>query len=205
MGYDSLREPSAGGILGEPHQHSETEGRVFPPRLRALFAELDGHSGRIPVGVLEPALRELRVRPEELAAFSFFDGYRYRRNELRSTPAYEALLICWRAGQRSPIHDHQSSGCAYRVLRGTATETVFARSATGLVYPTHTRDQPIGFVGTNQDDDIHQVSNLQERDDLITLHIYSPPLLVISTYSLTDPRMGPFVAPPVELEAGAGI
>ena len=41
--------------------------------------------------------------------------------------------------------------------------------------------------------DIHQISNLQPGNaDLVTLHLYSPPLLVMGQYSLTDPAVREF-------------
>ena len=43
----------------------------------------------------------------------------------------------------------------------------------------------------SQDTDMHQVSNLQAGSaDLVTLHIYSPPLLWMGTYSMTDASRG---------------
>jgi hypothetical protein len=38
---------------------------------------------------------------------------------------------------------------------------------------------------------MHQISNLQAGDaDLVTLHVYSPPLMWMGTYSLTDRTRG---------------
>ena len=46
--------------------------------------------------------------------------------------------------------------------------------------PERTRKLPEGFICATQDQDIHQISNLQPGNaDLVTLHIYSPPLLVM--------------------------
>lgn len=38
----------------------------------------------------------------------------------------------------------------------------------------------------SQDEDTHQVGNLQKSEDLITLHAYSPPLKNIDIYSLDN-------------------
>ncbi len=78
-----------------------------------------------------------------------------------------------------------------RVLQGTLTETLFAFAANGHILPTCSREfQPAQVLGS-QDTDVHQVSNLQPLNaDLITLHVYSPPLLVMGTYSLTDNLRG---------------
>ena len=93
-----------------------------------------------------------------------------------------------------------------RVIQGVATEPVFERTDEGLVYPTSTRELPTGAVCGSQDDDLHQVSNLQPAGhDLVTLHVYSPPLLSMGVYSLTDGSVKRFVDPINGLIDGAGI
>ena len=171
-----------------------------------LLAELDEHRERVSLECLKDRLNDLDVDPDEVREYMRFSDKRYQRNLLRSEPAYHALVLCWRNGQRSPIHDHQGSSCGVRILRGVATETVFEWSANGLIYPARTRELSPGMVTVSQDDDIHQMSNLQPGDaDLVTLHVYSPPLLVMGTYSLTDPTRKEVVDPVFEFAAGAGI
>ena len=155
--------------------------------LEQFCAELDAYSARIPLNVLTHGLRQLHIDFPALEKFVQFSVERYRRNLFRAGPAYHALVLCWRNGQRSPIHDHRGSACGVRVIRGEATETVFAMTGHGHVYPERTRTLPEGFICATQDQDIHQISNLQRGNaDLVTLHLYSPPLLVMGQYSLTD-------------------
>ena len=46
------------------------------------------------------------------------------------------------------------------------------------------------MVGS-EDEDLHQISNLQaDAAELVTLHVYSPPLIMMGTYSLTDHLRG---------------
>jgi cysteine dioxygenase len=71
------------------------------------------------------------------------------------------------------------------------TETRFDFAPNGHVKAIGSRDYQEGAVVGSQDSDLHQVSNLQAGDaDLVTLHVYSPPLLRMSTYSLTDQTRG---------------
>jgi cysteine dioxygenase len=115
-------------------------------------------------------------------------------------------VLCWRAGQRSPIHDHRGSSCGVKVIKGVATETFFDRTPHGHVYATGSRALNQGAVCGSQDDDLHQMSNLQAPgQDLITLHIYSPPLIVMGLYSLTETRVREFNDPVATLCDGAGI
>ena len=119
---------------------------------------------------------------------------------------YHALALCWRSGQRSPIHNHAGSVCGVKVLTGIATETKFERSPCGQLKPTTTGDLPAGGACVSFDSDTHQVSNLQPHGtDLVTMHVYFPPLLRMDTYSLNDNRVGVFIPSDFNFSHGGGI
>lgn len=155
-----------------------------------LFRPLDDYqaSDRLPLEVL---LRWLRAHPltlDDVAGALHFAADRYVRNLLHAGPNYQALVLCWRNGQRSPIHNHRGSNCGVRVVSGIATETSFRRAPNGMLVPVVTRELPAGHLCASADDDVHQVSNLQADDaDLVTLHLYSPPLLRMEVFSLDTP------------------
>src|SRR5262249_17912047 len=106
-----------------------------------------------------------------------------------------------------PIHDHQGSSCAVKVLRGSALETQFERAPNGMIYATGSRQLTEGHQTATQDADIHQISNLQAGSaDLVTLHLYSPPLLCMNYYSPLDASVAQFVDPiNAEFVGGDGI
>lgn len=159
--------------------------------LNELFAALDGLPAAPTLQQLVRILRRLRVPRDELRRMARFGQRTYRRNLLHAASHYQALALCWRSGQRSPIHDHRGSACAVRVLAGLATEVIFARSAAGLIYPVRTRALPQASVCASFDADVHQMGNLQAAgNDLITLHIYAPPLLEMRIYSLGESATG---------------
>ena len=167
----------------------------MPATLPELLKTLDFYSDRIPLVELTRRLEGLVLDLDEVRDYLVFGPDHYRRNLMHTGPAYHALILCWRAGQRSPIHDHRGSRCAVRVLKGVATESQFVRTQDGLIYPTFSRQIPAGSVCASQDEDIHQMSNLQSGLDLVTLHMYSPPLLVVGTYSLTESVVDEFYDP----------
>ena len=174
--------------------------------LADLFEELDGYDDRVPLAVLADRLPQLRIHSTQIQPFVHFGTDHYRRNLIRTGRAYHALILCWQAGQRSPIHDHRGSSCGVRVLSGTCTETVFDRTPCGHVFPTRSRRLEEGYCCGSQDEDIHQISNLEaDGKPLITLHIYSPPLMKMGTYSLTSPARVESTEPVHEFTAGAGI
>lgn len=163
-----------------------SETKPFPSSsLTELFDKLDSFETPIPLDVLREELRRLSLDPQEVGPWTHFSDNRYLRNLIHEGPCYQALLLCWRSGQRSPIHDHKGSACAMKVIQGKATETIFEKAATGHVYATASQDRRQGEVAASLDADIHQISNLQE-ECLVTLHVYSPPLLSMGSYSLFD-------------------
>lgn len=179
---------------------------MIPPSMQSFLGWMDDHEARVPLAELVEALRRLRVTYNDVRHVARFSAQRYQRNLLHSGPGYHALILCWRNGQRSPIHDHRGSSCGVRVLLGDATETKFDRAPNGLYIPTATRTLHEGEVCGSQDSDVHQVSNLQPNGkDLVTLHVYSPPLLNMRTYSLTDSSVGEYEDPILELVDGGGI
>jgi len=179
---------------------------IATSKLSKLLHYLDNLTERAPIEELENRLRSLDLTVEDVAQYAQFDKAHYRRNQVRGTPWYHLLVICWKSGQRSPIHNHAESTCGLKVLRGIATETKFETTPSLLVKALSSRDLHEGHITASQDADIHQISNLQaDGTDLITLHIYSPPLLRMKTYSLTDRTVGEYVPEIFEHGFGSGI
>jgi len=171
-----------------------------------LFAELDDYKESVPLDLLTHRLTQLEISLDDVREQMQFGVTTYKRNLIHEGPAYQALVLCWRSGQRSPIHDHRGSKCGVRVLSGTATETLFNQTEDGWIYATGSRNFGESRVFGSQDSDIHQVSNLRPHgENLVTLHIYSPALLVMGTYSLTDATRGEFNDPVYAFVDGAGI
>lgn len=159
--------------------------------LKELFAQLDRHVDPIPVEKITALAKRLELSRGDIRRWARFGDTCYQRNLIHSGPAYQALALCWRSGQRSPIHDHRGSACVVRVVEGIATETIFDLSPSGLIFATATHHREAGSVCGSVDADIHQMGNLQDASsDLISLHIYSPPLLAMRTYFLGDCVIG---------------
>lgn len=157
---------------------------VSPPASVLPIARyLASLGGRASLAVLEDLLRAAHVTRDDLRPFLRFGTKGYVRNTIAAGEHYELLALCWRSGHATPIHDHKGSSCAFKVIHGTGTEIRFERSDSGLIVPVATTRMPPGYVCAAEDDDIHQVANAQSPDqDLITMHIYSPPIKRMNTY-----------------------
>ncbi len=147
-------------------------GATRCPKLQPLLDYLDSLNERADLATLHRSLGELSVTRGDLMPACVFQRDRYRRNLIRETEHYELVCLCWQSGQRTPIHDHQGSSCAFLVVEGITTETRFQRSPSGLVFPSMTAHHEPGYICASAEADIHQVANTQPPGaDLITLHI----------------------------------
>src|SRR5262245_34690168 len=159
--------------------------------LKDFFTYLDALESRASLTDLTARLSRLEFARAEITPFIRYSSSSYSRNLVRSGPFYSFLVLCWKNGQRSPIHDHKGSSCAVRIVEGVASETLFELAPNGHIRPTISRDVNAGATIGSQDTDIHQISNLQAGGkNLITIHIYSPALMVMGTYNLLDTKRG---------------
>jgi cysteine dioxygenase len=179
---------------------------VPQPPLAALL-ELTDYSERIPLAVLAGWLSRTSVTLDMVRPFLHFSSDHYVRNLMYAGASFQALVLCWKSGQRSPIHDHRGSSCAVKIISGVATETTFAQAANRMIFATGSRQLRAGDSCASQDADVHQMSNLQPAGtDLVTLHIYSPALFRMNMYSLVDAKVQQFFDPVnEEFLSGAGI
>jgi predicted metal-dependent enzyme (double-stranded beta helix superfamily) len=112
----------------------------------------------------------------------------YARNLVCRTPFFELLVLCWRPGQESTIHDHAGALNAIRVYSGELTSRTFRRaggvlSAAGPVSQDAEERVPADahMIGLDRGG-IHQLANTTGQD-LVTIHIYAPALMELNVYS----------------------
>ena len=153
------------------------------PKLSGLVSYLEKLDHRADLGELTRLLNSLSITQQDIALSCVFGQKGYKRNTIAASPWFELLALCWRSGDFTPIHDHQGVSCAFKVVEGTGTEIRFEQTPSGLVCPAQAVAMQPGYVCAANDPDIHQVANMQAPGtDLITLHIYSPPIKSMNTY-----------------------
>ncbi len=88
--------------------------------LQAMFRHLDSLKGRPDLARLVEELSRFDIDLDCLSQHLHFAETGYKRNLVRAAPNYHAWLLCWRNGQRSPIHDHSGSACVVPRAAGHA-------------------------------------------------------------------------------------
>jgi cysteine dioxygenase len=132
-------------------------------------------------------LASIAPHVSELSEFARFSDTSYCRNRILRSEALDLLLLCWKPGQRTPIHDHSGSICGVHVVRGEALEIGFTPSGVGLMVPTNCTRLSAGEITVSRDSEAHMMANVASTSqDLVTLHCYSPPLDSMRIFSETE-------------------
>jgi cysteine dioxygenase len=172
--------------------HLKTEDTVLHKPLEArsltfseLIERLSEQTVPPTLGQLNSWLSNIEISQLDLQPYIGFKEGNYWRHRVFRNEVVEILVICWRPGQKTPIHDHNGSHGAVRVQQGLMWETVFTYDESkGLRYKS-ARECPLGEVTGAGVPDIHQLGNPEvSGQDLITVHIYAPPLGVLKTYKI---------------------
>ncbi|HET6201561.1 MAG TPA: cysteine dioxygenase family protein [Planctomycetota bacterium] len=113
----------------------------------------------------------------------------YARNLLCRTPRFDMLVLCWRPGNVTTIHDHAGSLNVTRVFDGSLTSRRFeesARPGPGRVLVRQAAEDRLGRndYACVDYDEIHQLANTSDHD-LVTVHVYAKPLKDINVYCPT--------------------
>ena len=151
--------------------------------LQSLIKALDSQSSAPSLNQIYQWLENSQISAEDLQPYLGFKEGNYWRHRICRNDFVEMLVLCWRPGQRTPIHDHNGSHGGVKVYRGIMWETTFTYdSLKGLKYKA-ARDYAPGAVTGSDVPDIHQLGNPDvSAQDLVTIHVYAPPLGVLHTY-----------------------
>ena len=154
-----------------------------PFSLQSLVAALESVNSALSLAQIYEWLEKTEVSTEELQPYSGFKEGNYWRHRVCRNEFAEMLVLCWRPGQRTPIHDHNGSHGGVKICQGMLWETTFSYDpVAGLEYKS-ARELAPGSVTGSDVPDIHQLGNPDvSGQDLVTLHVYAPPLGVLHTY-----------------------
>jgi cysteine dioxygenase len=150
-----------------------------------LTEELNKQTSVPSLAEINALVERTNIKPDEVKPYLGFKEGNYSRHRVMKNEHVEMLVLCWKPGQRTPIHDHNGSHGAVFIYQGILWETVFDYDVEhGLNYKSHRELRTGGLTGSEKPD-IHQLGNPDVSGrDLVTIHIYAPPLGVLKTYKL---------------------
>ncbi len=151
---------------------------------------------------LAAILGERPIRESSWLARMKFRDDKYARHSIFRTELFDLILLCWKPGQVSPIHNHQGNSGWVRVLRGRMEETHYQPPdwvIAGVPLPNDQFDIDDAGVGhgltlrrtdhfvhpagpavcsVDRQRPIHQLGNPSRHADdepAVTLHVYCRP------------------------------
>ncbi|MHC4829415.1 MAG: cysteine dioxygenase [Planctomycetota bacterium] len=115
-----------------------------------------------------------------------FEDSCYARNLVCRTPRFDMLVLCWKPGQVTTIHDHAGSLNVTRVFSGNLTSRAFEeyeRPAPGRALVRLANEERLerDCFSCVDHGEIHQLANTSDSP-LVTVHVYARPLKDINVY-----------------------
>jgi len=155
-----------------------------------LIRDLDVEFARDPAG---PGVVRLLARfaAEGTAwrEYVHFCNGAYARNLVHGSERYELMVICWNAGETSPVHDHAGQRCWMATLEGAIQETLFdlpfaPGSPLSARPPRLLHPGDVAFIT-----DEHALHEIRPAGDepAVSLHLYAQPIRRCNLY---DPVTG---------------
>jgi predicted metal-dependent enzyme (double-stranded beta helix superfamily) len=144
-------------------------------------------SRELTMASLKELVGHLDLRDELIQEHIHFVPNGYARNLVCRTPRFDMLVLCWKPGQVTTIHDHAGSLNVTRVFDGELTSRLFddrERPGPGrCLVKLKSEERLSGKGGFSCVDhgEIHQLANTSDRD-LVTVHVYARPLKDITVY-----------------------
>ena len=128
-------------------------------------------------------LENSHLASEDIEDYIQFSEEKYTRHLIYKDDNFELLLMCWKAGQKAPIHGHEGEKCWMRVESGALRVSNYLLESL----------EPLTLNMTNQikgetghldgPAEIHSVENVYS-DDAVSLHVYAKPFSKCDIYCL---------------------
>lgn len=99
-----------------------------------------------------------------------FSDVGYQRKLVFRGKNVEILILSWKKGQRSKVHDHPKNGCILKVLKGILKEQRYCKEKLDVMEKTMVKKGDISYIDNSKC--YHDVEGVE---DSVSLHIYSPP------------------------------
>ena len=129
------------------------------------------------------------ISETEIEKCMVFSNEGYARNLFYKNSDFEVLVMCWKSGQKSPIHDHDNCLSVEKVFSGHLAFTTYHRvhESADEIYQGETYTGVPGDVADVAAGDIHLLDNPREfQSDAITVHFYFPPLKRMKCFNIED-------------------
>lgn len=143
-------------------------------------------SRELDIATLKDLVGHLDLRDDLIQGNIHFADDHYARNLVCRTPRFDMLVLCWKPGQVTTVHDHAGSLNVTRVFSGGLTSRMFEeaeRPGPGRCLVKLKSEEILerDCFSCVDHGEIHQLANTS-GSDLVTVHVYARPLRDITVY-----------------------
>lgn len=156
--------------------------------LASLIDTLESLPDHPSVEGLRHAISKTKALEIPIDEYVRFSDKGYARHNVYVSRICEITVLCLKKGQVTPIHDHGGSIGATVIRGGRMSEELFTRLSDCMIVPIGAREASANEITTVDVSTIHRVSNVN-REGLVTLNIYFPPLTTMNIYNLENTRV----------------
>jgi cysteine dioxygenase len=124
---------------------------------------------------LEFLLSQLVVSKDDIDSYSSWSEENYTRNCIYLNEEVEIIVLCWKPGQGTPIHNHQGQKCWVYQVYGEIEEQRYEPNENQVPLAT-TKDIVQAGALSYIDDSMgyHTIKNVS-NENAVTLHFYAEP------------------------------
>lgn len=144
--------------------------------------DLENHiHNKLTSGELFQNLQNILIKYDDVDYKQYikYSDITYQRNYVTSNDLFDIIIISWKAGQKSKIHDHPENGCIMTVLEGKLQECVYANHDSPVfLHCKYLSPKEVAYKKSNVI--LHDIKAITNT---VSLHIYSPPKYITKIYN----------------------
>lgn len=127
-------------------------------------------------------LRSVNIPLSEFENYASWSDECYTRNCIINNEKFELILLCWEAGQITPVHDHGGEECWVKVIEGEFEETIYRMNdANELTEIKSAVSQKNGITYMIDFMGFHSLKNISDQRSC-SLHLYAKPIRSCNSY-----------------------
>ncbi len=132
---------------------------------------------------IEFIIDKLKIPISEFEKYATWNETHYTRNCITRTQDFELLLLCWQAGQETPVHSHNNQDCWVFLVEGSIVENQYKNNKEEVpVLTVSEMMQESHSYYINDNIGLHSLHNSKNKRAM-SLHIYVNPIEECSYYS----------------------
>jgi uncharacterized NAD(P)/FAD-binding protein YdhS/predicted metal-dependent enzyme (double-stranded beta helix superfamily) len=166
-----------------------------------LIGELDKCIDVLDLPTVRRLLGEAQLDNAQVAPYIERRTDTYARRCVVRRENYEVLVLTWPPSQQSFAHDHAGSLCGLKVVHGELIEELYRECPDGRVRRISAAMFGSGQITIDPGIVVHSLTNSSADEELITVHIYSPPLAVSRSYAVAEGPLPKVFSRPARTDA----